>query len=76
MTKRQRVGKREREARKRHRRARVIGTGTKWEWLKLGRKKMRTYNCNVFSASLVADTERRQGKHPKEFPTQDLPPTI
>jgi hypothetical protein len=37
-----RAGKREREARKRHRRGRICSTATKWKWLKLGRKKMNT----------------------------------
>ncbi|MCH7733092.1 MAG: hypothetical protein IIB44_11405 [Candidatus Marinimicrobia bacterium] len=55
-----RIGKREREAGKRHRRARFCGTGTEWKTLKLGHKKEAIHTRLFFAYHQVAEAENGQ----------------
>lgn len=62
-----RMGRRERGARKRHRRAGVADAGTGWVTLRLGSKKMRSHICTVFR-SMVDDAEPSTVKRALENP--------
>lgn len=56
--KRKHLGRREREARKRHRRGRMSCSATNWEWLKLGRKHHARWWYRSMS---VADNKTKTG---------------
>jgi len=60
MSKGQHLGKREREARKRRRRASACCAGTNFKWLKLGRKH---FSRHLNSIMCVADSRKLDGNN-------------